>query len=93
MLFLDWEKAFDKIAHARLHSALEHMGLDPMYARVIDALKANLQFTISSAGGSSKAHTASLVIRQGCPLSLYLFLFVQCVHERGRFEGRAGGGG
>ena len=28
MLFLDWEKAFDKISHEGLHSALHSFGLD-----------------------------------------------------------------
>ena len=53
MLFLDWEKAFDKISHPSLHSALVSFGLDPMYIRMIDALYEKPQFTVAAGGKSS----------------------------------------
>ncbi len=79
MLFLDWEKTFDKITHRGLHSALVHLGVDPKYVKVIDALYRNPQFRVSSNGKDSDLRTASTGIRQGCPLSPYLFLFVHSV--------------
>ena len=75
MLFLDWEKAFDKISHTGLHSALASFGLDPMYLRLIDALYARPQFTVAAGGQQSTTHLAHTGIRQGCPLSPCLFLF------------------
>ena len=57
MLFLDWEKAFGKIAHTGLHSALVSFGLDPLYLRMIDALYAKPQFTVAAGGQQSTTHT------------------------------------
>ena len=37
MLFLDWEKAFDKISHSSLVS-LHSFGVDPMYVNLIKAI-------------------------------------------------------
>ena len=76
MLFLDWEKAFDKISHTGLRSALEKFGVDPMYIRIIDSIYHTPQFAVRANGKLSTTQQASTGIRQGCPLSPYLFLFV-----------------
>ena len=82
MLFLDWEKAFDKISHTGLHSALEAFGLDPMYLKLIDALYADPQFTVAAGGQQSTTRTAHTGIRQGCPLSPLLYILVHEVQLR-----------
>ena len=76
MLFLYREKAFDQISHEGHHSALGKMGTDPLESKIIDAIYKNPKFTVRANGKQSEEHTASTGIRQGCPLSPYLFLFV-----------------
>ena len=63
MVLLDWEKAFDKISHNGLRSALEAFGLDPMYLKLIDAIYANPQFSVAAGGQESTIHTAHTGIR------------------------------
>ena len=55
---------------------LEHMGLDPMYIEVNNALYASPQLTVRRGGKVNRTCLASSGIRQGCSLSPYLFLFV-----------------
>ena len=76
MIFLDWEKVFDRISHQRLFEALERMKIN---AKMINNIKAlyehpffkTIHNTEESKWKKNKQHSG---IRQGCPLSL---LFIQ----------------
>ena len=76
MAFLDWEKAFDKIQHDKLLVALDRLGFSEHYKDVIADCYANPQFFVKDNFGCSGIKTQSSGIRQGCPLSPFLFVLV-----------------
>ena len=76
IVLLDWEKAFDKITHSSLIKTLERFGLPAHILNVVKSLYTHPRFRSrqgQSVSGQYEQHTG---IRQGCPLSPYLFLAV-----------------
>ena len=73
-LFLDWEKAFDKIDHDQLMKAISRFNLPEKILRIIKSLYDFPTFYIADKLGDSKVKTQRTGIRQGCPLSPYLLL-------------------
>lgn len=67
LILLDWEKAFDKIYNEKLFEAMERMGYQ------------NPQFRVKICEHMSDWKNQETGIRQGCPLSPYLFLIVMTV--------------
>ena len=76
MLLLDWEKAFDGITHKWLFEALEYFGIPGEILGVIRALYKDPEFFVEIEGATSKKAKQETGIRQGCPLSPYLFILV-----------------
>ena len=78
LLFLDWKQAFDSLDHTAMLQALQRFGLSHKMLDNIKSIYANPTFqTVGldhTAVGQVKAG-----IRQGCPLSPYLFLIVLTV--------------
>ena len=78
LLFLDWKQAFDSLDHTAMLQALQRFGLSHKMLDNIKSIYANPTFqTVGldhTAVGQVKAG-----IRQGCPLSPYLFLVVLTV--------------
>ena len=70
--FLDWQKAFDKINHSRMFEALDRMNTPPKMLRVLRADYNHPTFQVEFDQFKSG-------IRQGCPLSPYLFVTVMSV--------------
>ena len=54
MLFLDWEKAFDKIDHEELIKAIERFNIPEKIVRILKAFYDNPKFFIEDNMGSSK---------------------------------------
>ena len=75
-VFLDWEKAFDKIEHEWLMAALDSYGLPARVQRMIAQIYSNPTFYVEVEGVKSSWKTQRRGIRQGCPLSPYLFILV-----------------
>ena len=80
MCFLDWEKAFDKIQQDKMLIALQRLGFSQHYIDVIQSCYQNPCFFVRDDYGISGIKKQSSGIRQGCPLSPYLFVLVMsCV--------------
>ena len=84
LTLLDWEKAFDRVAHPRLIEALERMSIPEKLRNVIAFIP-----ILSSVSPMKKQFqhvstfkTQAAGIRQGCPLSPYLFVLVMTVMFR-----------
>ena len=76
---LDWEKAFDRIQHDRMALALERIGVHQHFIDVLINCYKAPKFYVEDEYGSSKTKVQSSGIRQGCPLSPYLFVLVMSV--------------
>lgn len=76
LLLLDWAKAFDKVKQDKLMEALWRMGAPPKLCRVIKSLYNHPTFCVEMDGYESKVYEQQTGIRQGRPLSPYLFLVV-----------------
>jgi len=74
--FLDWEKALDKIQHDKLIIALHRLRFNSHYTDVIADCYRNPQFFVQDNFGCSDRKVQSSGIRQGCPLSPFLFVLV-----------------
>ena len=78
-LLLDWKMAFDKVNHQPIYIALEPPGVHRHCIDIIEDLYTDQTFQVQAFQGQTtqaKPHTG---IRQGCPLSPYLFIMVMIV--------------
>jgi len=76
VVLLDWEKAFDKVSHESLFLSLERLNVSKKIINVIKSLYKNPQFKVEIDGQCSEFKTQETGIKQGCPLSPYLFLTI-----------------
>ena len=73
MLCLDWEKAFDRVDRTELINSLNRMGVAEKLINIVKMLYKDTRFMIEIEGTQSKLGKQKTGIRQGCPLSPYLF--------------------
>ena len=76
IILLDWEKAFDKVSRSSLTHTLHRFRVHPTAIHLVESLYADTQFYVQFNGGSSSYRTQHTGIRQGCPLSPYLFIII-----------------
>jgi hypothetical protein len=80
MALIDWEKAFDRVQHCKLFDSLTRLRLLTHFVTTVKALYQSPNFFVEDEYGASSLKTQNTGIRQGCPLSPYLFLLVMtCV--------------
>ena len=75
VLFVDLVKAFDSVPRDILFSVLAKFGVPPHLIRVIKRMNTDLQVTFDL-NGEPVAVPCTVGVKQGCPLSPTLFLFV-----------------
>jgi hypothetical protein len=73
-VLLDFEKAFDSVEWPAINAALEYHGFGPIFISWINCLQTSPQSTILNAGHFCSFFDISRGVRQGCPLSPYIFI-------------------
>ena len=73
-LFLDWKQAFDSIDHTAMLEALARTGLSNCSLAAVGAIYESPKFATRGVDDHTAQGTCYSGIRQGCPLSPYLFI-------------------
>ena len=76
IIVLDGEKAYDNILHPFMIKVLERSGIQGPYLNIIKAIYSKPVANIKLNGEKLEAMPLKSGTRQGCPLSLYLFIIV-----------------
>jgi hypothetical protein len=87
IIFLDAEKAFEKIHYPILIKVLERSGIQGPYLNMIKEIYSKPEANIKVNGEKLEAIPLQSGTRQGCPLSTYLFNIVleflaRAIHEQ-----------
>ena len=76
LLFVDFEKAFDSVEWNFMFKTLQKFKFKEKFLKWIKILYTNPIFKIKNNGWISKTCSMNRGIRQGCPISAILYLFV-----------------
>ena len=74
ILFLDFEKCFDRIEYSAIHGSLDYFGFGENFKKWTNLLLCNFQSCTSNNGFFSEYLDVSRSCHQGCPASPYYFL-------------------
>lgn len=74
ILFLDFKKAFDTIEHKFIFDSLSKYGFGNNFISLIKMLYKDINSSISLSHGTSQRFNITRGIRQGCPISPFLFI-------------------
>ena len=74
LLFLDFQKAFDTLEWSFIRKALSRYGFGPSIMHCFDTLYHETESCVTNNGWSSMFFKLGRGVRQGCPLSPYLFI-------------------
>ena len=74
LLFVDFEKAFDTLEWSFIVKTLHYYNFGPSFISWVKTFYSNASSTIQHNGWSSEFFPLSRGVRQGCPLSPYLFI-------------------
>ena len=74
---LDWEKAFDRVNWNLLFKIMRKMGFPPFIINWIIILHTNIESVCLVNGNLSVPFNIERGVRQGCPLSMLLFVIFQ----------------
>ena len=81
--FVDLEKAYDSTPRNKLWQRLHDLGVRGRMLFAIAALYGDVKYQVKFTSGLSKVFGGDTGVRQGCPLSPFLFgVFVEMLHER-----------
>ena len=74
ILLLDFEKAFDTLEWPSIKKTIQYYGFGPSIKRWIQILYRNIGSCVINNGWTSDCFKIKRGVRQGCPLSPYLFV-------------------
>ncbi len=74
MLSIDFEKAFDSLNWNFLFKTLEHANFGNTFIGYVKTMYNNIQSTVLNNGNTGSYFNLQRGVRQGCPLSAYLFI-------------------
>ena len=74
LVSVDFEKAFDKLEWSFIHKCLEKYNFPPFIRQWVEILYTNIVSCVTNNGWHSDYFKLSRGVRQGCPLSPYLFI-------------------
>jgi exonuclease III len=74
LVFLDFEKAFDSLDWRFIQHSLREFGFGPNFMKWIKILYNNIVSMVSNNGNLSETFLLKRGIRQGCPISPYIFI-------------------
>ena len=75
-LFMDQEKAFDRVNHKFLFKTMEAFGIGQNFVKWVSLIYANASSILNINGHFSKKIPLKRGVRQGCPLSALLYVLV-----------------
>jgi hypothetical protein len=74
LVLLDFEKAFDTLSWPFIHYTLEQFGFGPNFIKWIDILYTDIESSVINNGHISPSFKLYRGIRQGCPISAFIFI-------------------
>ena len=74
LFFADFEKAFDSVSHEYISKVLRFLNFGPTLIKWIEVFYRNISSCVTNNGYLSDLFTLGRGVRQGCPLSPYLFI-------------------
>ena len=74
LLFVDFEKAFDSVEWSFIEKTLNYYNFGPSLIAWIKLFYTDISSCIQNNGWASEFFTLSRGVRQGCPVSPYLFI-------------------
>ena len=92
ILSLDQEKAFDRVEHDYLFKVLEQYKFPVNFINFIKIIYRNIQSKVQVNGTFTNPINIKRSVRQGCPLSMFLYVlslepFIQKINENKKIEG------
>ena len=74
LLFLDFEKAFDTLEHSFIYDIFDYFMIDSSFKKWIKTMYCNAEACVINNGHCTEFFAISRGVRQGCPLSPYIFI-------------------
>lgn len=78
-ILLDWSRAFDKVCHTKLMTALHRFRVRGRILQLIGAIYDGRSLQVRDGHETSDMHEHATGIAQGCSLSPYLFVILMNV--------------